>query len=85
MTFTEFTESQGSAEKRDWAFTFGTGHALKHYYVVMRNMTFQQANKRMLQIFGRDWSWQYRLEDWEKHTHGTKPLNDYIEIGGLED
>lgn len=84
MTFTEFTESQGEAEKRDWAFTFGIGHGLRNYYVVMRNMTFIEANKKMIELFGKKWCWQYRLEDWENHPHHTKPLNDFIEIGGLD-
>lgn len=84
MTFTEYKENQGCAEKRDWAFTFGVGHGLRNYYVVMRNMTFTEAKERMVDLFGKKWSWQYRLEDWEREPYGTKPLNDFIEIGGLD-
>lgn len=65
-----------------WAFTFGVGHGLRNYYVVIEG-TYDEAKDKMMELFGRKWSWQYPLEKWEANSYGTKPLNDFIEIGGL--
>lgn len=70
------------AECRKWAFTFGVGHGLRHYYVVIEG-TYDEAKDKMMELFGKKWSWQYPLDEWEAKNYGTKPLNDYIEIGGL--
>lgn len=65
-----------------WAFTFGVGHGLRNYYVVIEG-TYEEARKRMFELFGKHWCGQYPLEKWEVNSCGTKPLNDFIEIGGL--
>ena len=70
------------AECRKWAFTFGVGHGLRYYYVVIPG-TWEEALNKMIELFGHKWCWQYPLEEWESHPYGTKPLNDFIEIGGL--
>jgi hypothetical protein len=49
-----------------WYFTFGVGIDNQHrngYYVV-ENATYMQARKRMIDVFGRDWAFQYAEHEW---------------------
>lgn len=66
---------------RKWAFTFGTGMGLGKYHVIIEG-TYEKARERMFELFGLHWCGQYPLEYWEAKGY-TKPLNDFIEIGGL--
>lgn len=56
-------------QPQTWYFTFGVGIDQPHrnnYYVV-KDATYDQARARMVEVFGREWAFQYDDADWFKH------------------
>ncbi len=42
-----------------WYFTFGSNHAHPNGYVVIEG-TFKEAREEMIELYGRNWSMQYK-------------------------
>ena len=52
-------------ERQKWRFTFGCGQA--HYgYCQPIIGTFNSARKKMFELYGAEWAFQYSEEEWQK-------------------
>lgn len=59
-----------SAQRR-WFFTFGSNHiGGLDGYVMMENMTYDEARQLMIEMVGVKWCGQYTQKDWEEGTWG---------------
>lgn len=50
-----------------WYFTFGYAHAHPNSYYVIEGLPGDAARDRMIEVFGRQWAFQYDAHDWFKH------------------
>jgi len=56
-------------QPQTWYFTFGYAHAHPQGYFVVENATSEAARDRMIEVFGREWAFQYDAHDWFKRGH----------------
>lgn len=49
-----------------WIFTFGCGQKHGGYYVKIKG-SYDQAREKMFKKYGKDWCFQYSLEEWQKY------------------
>lgn len=71
----------------EWIFTFGVGHRLGGHYVRIKG-DYGEARKKMCEVFGKNWAFQYSAEDWEKWENDPNrkwSIETEIEIVGLTD
>lgn len=59
-------------EKQWWIFTFGYGQKHEGHYVKIYG-TFDDARQKMFDRFGKDWSFQYTLQDWQDWENRRPP------------
>lgn len=49
-----------------WYFTFGGNQPNANRFYVVRDATFDEARTRMVEVFGREWGFQYDEEGWHR-------------------
>jgi hypothetical protein len=50
----------------DWVFTFGARQRYDGYYIIIKNMSFNEARKKMVAKYGIAWSGQYTLTSFKE-------------------
>lgn len=65
---------------KNWYFTFGAAHKHHNNYVIIESTSRDLARKRMFEIFGTQWAFQYDEQEWNIGVRTQAQIYGYKEL-----